>query len=58
MVADPQQPSLSFDPPKSERLSEPDVETTISPDETAADIDLSDQHVVRVRPDVPAIDKT
>jgi len=58
MVADPQQPSLSFDPPQPVGSNEPDIEITIAPDGTVADIDLSDHHVVRVRPDVPAIDKT
>ena len=56
MVADPQQPSLSFDPPQPVGSNEPDIEITIAPDGTVADIDQSDQHVVRVRPDVPAID--
>ena len=56
MAADPDQPTLSFDPPASGGSNESAVGRQESPP-VGADIAV-DQHVVRVRPDEPAIDKT
>lgn len=56
MAADPDQPSLSFDPPASGGSSASAAARKESPP-VGADIAV-DQHVVRVRPDEPAIDKT
>jgi primosomal protein N' (replication factor Y) len=56
MAADPDQPSLSFDLPddggSKARVPTPDVTPS------GEHVDIGDQHVVRVRPDEPAIDKT
>ena len=56
MAADPDQPTLSFDPPASGGSNASAAAPQESPS-TEAHITV-DQHVVRVRPDEPAIDKT
>ncbi|MSZ24665.1 MAG: hypothetical protein F2607_05965, partial [Actinobacteria bacterium] len=56
MAADPDQPSLSFDPPDGggSNASAPTPHDLAS----VETVEVGDQHVVRVRPDEPAIDKT
>ena len=56
MAADPDQPTLSFDPPASGGSNASAVAPEESPS-IGAGVAV-DQHVVRVRPDEPAIDKT
>ena len=56
MAADPDQPSLSFDPPDEGGSIASASAPEVAP--SGEHVDVSDQHVVRVRPDEPAIDKT
>jgi len=56
MAADPNQPSLSFDPP--DRGGSNASASNLGDEQLVGNLDVGDQHVVRVRPDEPAIDKT
>jgi primosomal protein N' (replication factor Y) len=56
MAADPDQPSLSFDPP--DRGGSNASASNLGDAQLVGNLDAGDQHVVRVRPDEPAIDKT
>jgi primosomal protein N' (replication factor Y) len=56
MAADPDQPTLSFDPPASGGSN---TSAAVRQESSSVEADVAvDQHVVRVRPDEPAIDKT
>ena len=56
MAADPDQPTLSFDPPASGGSN---ASAAVRHESSSVEADVAvDQHVVRVRPDEPAIDKT
>jgi len=56
MAADPDQPTLSFDPPASGGSN---ASAAVRQESSSVEADVAvDQHVVRVRPDEPAIDKT
>ena len=56
MAADPDQPTLSFDPPASGGSN---ASAAVRQESSSVEADVAvDQHVVRVRPDEPAIDRT